>query len=197
MIEVSPNLSRAQRLKSITHDVHEGVDRSIMTTGAFADLAGYARFLTLQFRFHNDIAALYGDTALRKLLPDLAGRERLGLIFADVADLKLECTADPDGPVFPAAIQVPIPEALGWLYVAEGSNMGAAVLRKQVAKLGLSDSFGARHLAPASEGPAAHWRAFTAALDAIDLQDADELRVERGARAAFARVQALIDANLA
>jgi heme oxygenase len=91
----------------------------------------------------------------------------------------------------PGAID--LPTALGWLYVAEGSNMGAAVLRKEAAKIGLSDSFGARHLAPAPEGPAPHWRAFTGSLDAVELNDEEEQRVADGANAAFARVQALVD----
>ncbi|WP_448538289.1 biliverdin-producing heme oxygenase [Sphingobium yanoikuyae] len=74
--------------------------------------------------------------------------------------------------------------------------MGAALLRKEVAKIGLSDSFGARHLAPAPEGPAAHWRAFTAALDAVEIAEADEPRTGQGANAAFLRVQTLIDGHI-
>ncbi|WP_204320942.1 biliverdin-producing heme oxygenase, partial [Enterobacter hormaechei] len=53
----------------------------------------------------------------------------------------------------------------------------------------LSDTHGARHLAPAPEGPAAHWRTFTAALDAVTLSDAEEAQVVAGAKAAFAQVQ--------
>ncbi|MGE4341066.1 MAG: biliverdin-producing heme oxygenase, partial [Pigmentiphaga sp.] len=89
-----------------------------------------------------------------------------------------------------------IPTALGWLYVAEGSNMGAALLRKEVAKIGLLDDHGARHLAPAPTGPAPHWRAFTAALDSVTLDETEEGRVVNGAIAAFARVQDHVDARL-
>ena len=188
--------SRAKRLKRLTHEVHEILDRSIMAAASFDTLAGYARFAEVQYRFHRDIAALYADPVLSALLPELAVRARLALIEADLADLGHPLPPPHAPPVFtPAAIDVPA--ALGWLYVAEGSNMGAALLRKAAAKLGLSDTHGARHLAPAPEGPAAHWRAFTAALDAVALSDAEEDQVVAGAKAAFAQVQRHADLALA
>src|SRR3546814_17867216 len=75
--------------------------------------------------------------------------------------------------------------------------MGAALRRKEAAKLGLSDCDGGRHLVPAVEGPAPHWRAFTAALDAVELNEDQEKRAKEGALEAFARVQALVDARRA
>jgi hypothetical protein len=59
------------------------------------------------------------------------------------------------------------------------------VLRKLVSRIGLSDTFGARHLAPAAAGPAAHWRDFTTALDAVALDEAGENQAIAGAQAAF------------
>lgn len=194
-LDISPDLPRSKRLKALTHQTHDRLDRSIMSAAAFGSLEGYARFVEVQYLFHRDIEALYDDPALRALFPGLDARRRLGLIAVDLADLG---RAVPDGgsaPVFtPGGIDMP--SALGWLYVAEGSNMGAALLRKEVAKIGLSDDHGARHLAPAPEGPAAHWRAFTAGLDAASLSADEEMRAVAGANAAFARVQALADARL-
>ncbi|ATI80484.1 biliverdin-producing heme oxygenase [Sphingobium yanoikuyae] len=187
--------SRARRLKAMTHHSHDGVDRSIMEAASFDDVAGYARFLAVQYLFHRDIAALYDAPVLQALLPGLAQRKRLALVEADLADLDLHQPETVQAPLFSGAA-LDVPTALGWLYVAEGSNMGAALLRKEVAKIGLSDSFGARHLAPAPEGPAAHWRAFTAALDAVEIAEADEPRTGQGANAAFLRVQALIDGHI-
>lgn len=187
--------SRAKRLKSATGPVHEGVDRSIISAASFDTLEGYRRFLQIQYLFHRDVEALYADPHLQALLPDLAARCRLPLIIADMHDLSV---AIPDGPVpaFVADAPADLGTALGWLYVAEGSNMGAALLRKEAQKLSLSDEFGARHLAPPAEGPAAHWRAFSAALDAVPLLPDDETRADQGALAAFARVQSHIDASL-
>lgn len=184
---------RAKRLKALTSGTHDGVDRAIMSADSFADLHRYARFLAVQYMFHRDIAALYDDAGLRALFPDLAGRQRLQLVKADLGDLGLDAPHSDAEPRFQART-IDLAEALGWLYVAEGSNMGAAILRKLAGKIGLSDMHGARHLAPAPEGPAAHWRRFTAALDAVALSSQEEARAGAGANAAFARVQSLIDA---
>jgi heme oxygenase len=187
--------SRAKRLKATTRTVHEGVDHSIMAAAAFDTIGGYKRFLAIQYRFHRDVAALYADLRFQAVLPDLVQRSRLPLIMADMTDLGL-ILPDAGLPAFAAASPADRGTAMGWLYVAEGSNMGAALLRKEAQKLGLTDSLGARHLAPAPEGPAAHWRTFTAALDRVALTDEEEKQAGEGALEAFARVQAHIDAYL-
>ncbi|WP_395397937.1 biliverdin-producing heme oxygenase [Novosphingobium sp. BL-8A] len=187
--------SRAKRLKAATAPVHEGVDRSIMSAASFASLDGYRQFLRIQYLFHRDVEALYADARLRDAFPDLAGRCRMARVIADMDDLGLEIRAA-ETPAFALDTPADLGTALGWLYVAEGSNMGAALLRKEAQKLALSDTFGARHLAPTEAGPAPHWRAFTAALDAVALSEAEEAKADEGALAAFARVQAHIDAHI-
>ncbi|ATQ42955.1 biliverdin-producing heme oxygenase [Caulobacter mirabilis] len=188
--------SRARRLKALTHAVHERLDGSIMAAASFDTVKGYGRFVTAQALFHHDIAALYDDESLQALLPGLVERRRIQLIMRDLADLDLEDPIGATTPTFRPDRPIDTPTALGWLYVAEGSNLGAAVLRKQAAKLGLADTHGARHLAPAEDGPAAYWRRFTEALDAVDLDAAAEARVVAGAEAAFARMQSHVDHHL-
>jgi heme oxygenase len=187
--------SRSQRLRDATHDAHERLDQSLMARDSFRSRAGYVPFLTMQFAFHRDIAALYADPRLEVWLPGLAARSRLALLEQDMADLGVAApVARP--PLFtPTTLPSPA-TALGWLYVAEGSNLGAALLRKMVAGIGLSDSHGARHLAPAAEGPAAHWRRFVAVLDTAPLDQAEEDAAIAGARAAFAHVAGLADGQL-
>lgn len=187
--------SRAKQLKSITNAVHEGVDRSIMSAASFASIDRYKRFLAIQYLFHRDVAALYAEPQLLAAFPDLAQRCRLPLVMADMEDLGV-AAPDAGSPAFATGAPLDLGTAVGWLYVAEGSNMGAAVLRKEAQKLGLTDDVGARHLAPAPEGPAPHWRAFTAALDAVELSEDEEKRAREGALEAFARVQAHVDARL-
>lgn len=189
---IEPPLSK--RLKASTQDIHDALDHSIMSASSFTDLTGYTRFVEIQYLFHRDIAALYNTPALQHLFPGLAGRCRLALIAADLEDLDQVFPQSPEPRAFGDGV-IDIASAIGWLYVAEGSNLGATLLRKEAAKLGLSDHHGARHLAPATEGPAAHWRSFTAALDAIELDDEGRRRAEAGANAAFASVQAYADAR--
>jgi len=188
-----PAESRAKALKSATHETHERLDKAIMAGEPFASRARYALFLKVQHAFHREIDALYFDPALDAVLPDLAGRRRFDLIGQDLADLDAAPVAFDSAPAFVRSEAADIPTALGWLYVAEGSNLGAAFLLKAAAGLGLSETFGARHLAGAPEGRGLHWRTFTAALDAVCLTDDQEARVIAGAQAAFDRVHGLVD----
>lgn len=190
----SEEVSRAKRLKSATHEAHERLDTRILATDLFASRETYGRFLLVQHAFHRDIDALYGSAALNALLPELAQRRRLPLIERDLIDLGVPVPRPADAPSFDTVID--IPTALGWLYVAEGSNLGAAFLFKDAAKLDLNETFGARHLAPAPEGRGLAWRNFTSALDAAELSNEEEQRVIEGAVTAFARVQGLVETSM-
>ncbi|MFC5373633.1 biliverdin-producing heme oxygenase [Brevundimonas faecalis] len=186
--------SRAKRLKAASHDVHDGLDKAIMAAEPFADRERYIRLLRVQHLFHRDLAALYDAPALASLIPDLARRRRETDVLADLTDLNAE-PAPADGPPrFTTGEAVDVPTTLGWLYVVEGSNLGAAFLLKAAAALDLSETFGARHLAAAPEGRANAWRAFTAALDAPSFTHEEEERVNQGAKDAFRRVRTLVDA---
>lgn len=187
-VEAAPG--RWPRLKAATAPTHESLDKRIMSAGAFDSRERYGLFVQMQHAFHRDIDALYDNPVLDRLLPDLQGRRRFGQIGQDLADLGL-APLQLEKPIFGA--DADIPAALGWLYVAEGSNLGAAFLIKEAEKLGLSEAFGARHLAGHPEGRGKHWRTYTAALDAIELTDEEDARVIAGAEAAFRRVHALAD----
>jgi heme oxygenase len=125
-------------------------------------------------------------------VPDLAGRRRFDEIGQDMADLSLTQSEPTELPRFIAG-EIDVPTALGWLYVAEGSNLGAAFLFKMARALGLDENHGARHLAGHPDGRAQHWRTFTGALDQVALDEAEEMRVIDGANAAFRRVHALVE----
>lgn len=183
--------SRAKRLKTATHQAHERLDKRIIAADPFSGRVRYGQFVKVQHQFHRDIDALYESAVLDSLLPDLTGRRRLPHIARDLEDLGLDVPTPDTRPAFSA--DADLPTALGWLYVAEGSNLGAAFLLKEAAQLGLGDTFGARHLAAAPEGRGLHWRTFTAALDAVDLSEDEERRVIAGAIAAFQRVQDLVE----
>lgn len=180
--------SRTRRLKAATRVAHERIDQRIMAADPFVDRERYGLFLMLQYVFHRDLDCLFFDERLDMMLPDLAGRRRLLLIERDFADLGLAVPRIDAPPMLSGDSAVDIAEALGWLYVVEGSNLGAAFLLKDAGRLGLGETFGARHLAGAPEGRGLHWRTFTAALDAIPLTEDQECRAIAGAEAAFRRV---------
>lgn len=184
--------SRAKRLKALTNTTHDRLDKSIMAGDPFRDIENYAKFLSVQYLFHRDIDALYDSPKLDSLLPDLKGRRRFDLIKSDMSDIAAQLPMPDRAAYFTGGHPLDIPGALGWLYVAEGSNLGAAFLLKFAANLGLDATKGARHLAPADEGRGLHWRTFTAALDDIALTPDEEARVVAGAETAFRRVHKLV-----
>jgi len=187
--ETNPSLW--ERLKASTRSAHEGLDSRIMQGKPFAGRENYGRFLLVQHDFHAIVSGLYNDPALaERLLPDLAERDRLALLKQDIRDLGLDVPGEASS-VRPADAL----ESIGWLYVAEGSNLGAAFLLKAAAELGLNETFGARHLAGAPEGRGRHWKTFTAALDALGLSPDEEQRIVSGANAAFNTVRSFVEAR--
>lgn len=184
-------ISRSQRLKAHTMSSHERLDHGIMANAPFSTRQNYARFLQAQYGFLRDVDALYDNAALAALLPDLEQRRRYASIAADLADLDSALPAP--GPAAPLPRELELASALGWMYVSEGSKLGAAILYKLAGKLGLDEHCGARHLAGHPDGRARHWRDFTAVLDSVALDAAAEARMIAGAEAAFARMQGHVE----
>ena len=185
-------LPRSQRLKADTMATHDVLDKRIMASRPFDNTHNYARFLQAQYAFLRDVDALYAHAGLAALLPDLEQRRRHASIAADLRDLDAALPADTAEPPFGAELDVAT--ALGWLYVSEGSKLGAAILYKLAGKIGLDERHGARHLAGHPDGRARHWRDFTAVLDAAPLDAGGEERVIAGARAAFMRMHGHVEA---
>nr|WP_246616766.1 biliverdin-producing heme oxygenase [Sphingomonas yunnanensis] len=183
--------TRTQRLRAATEVAHRRLDDAVMAIDPFGDRTRYARLLAIHRDFHTLVAPLYAAPSLAALIPDLAERARLSAVEQDAADLHVTL-APPPPPRFAADTAPDRGTALGWLYVAEGSSLGAAILLKAAMTLGLGPSYGARHLAGHAEGRARHWRSFTAAADSVALSADEEERAVAGAREAFDTVAALV-----
>lgn len=180
--------SRAAALKAATHAAHQRLDSGIMQFDPFGSRQRYGAFVQMQYAFHRDVASLFEDAQLNRWFPGLQARARLQQVERDLADLDLALPPLAAPPMFVAGAALDLPTALGWLYVEEGSNLGAAFLFKAAAALGFDGQHGARHLAPHEEGRAPSWRAFVAQLDSVALPTDDEARVTAGAIAAFEQV---------
>lgn len=167
------------QLKSETTGTHDTVDNLVMSVNPFANEENYGKFLQLQEIFHKIVDTIYARDDLNQAIPGLAATARHSAVLSDMADLGIQ--------QFPMT-SLPEPkaeEAVGWLYCAEGSNLGAAFLYKEVNKIDLDSERGARHLAAHSDGRGKHWRNFSAQLNAIDF-DADARKsAVKGANEAF------------
>lgn len=180
IVQNIPELPLSKRLKAGTTRDHDSVDNLVMGSRPFESLERYAYFLKLQHRFHGVINWLYQDEDLNQLLPGLSELPRFDAVCADLADLGLPVPAEPQQ-VRPASSYA----ALGWLYCAEGSNLGAAFLFKETQQIGLNGEKGARHLAAHPDGRGLHWRQFVALLDGLELSAAQREEAVQGAINAF------------
>ncbi|MEI4520362.1 biliverdin-producing heme oxygenase [Pseudomonas sp. CCNWLW23] len=180
---------RSQRLNQITHEPHSKLDALVKAHAPFETRASFARFVVAQYLFQAELVELYNDAELTAIVPDLPARCRAEAARADLADLDTEVPA----PVAGALKNPSKARALGWIFVSEGSKLGAAFLIKRAVALELSESFGARHLAEPQGGRAEGWKSFVRTLDALPFTAAEEAEVEQGALDAFNRFTVLLE----
>lgn len=179
---------RSQRLNQVTHAPHTELDALVKSHKPFDSRESFARFVVAQYLFQSELQALYTDPQLIAIVPDLAERCRAEQARLDLADLDTEVPAP-----FAGALGKPsLGEALGWIFVSEGSKLGAAFLIKRAVALELSETFGARHLGEPAGGRAEGWKQFTRILDSLDLSPEEGAAAERGAVAAFERFTELL-----
>lgn len=187
-IEQNRPALRSQRLNQITHAPHEQLDKAVKANAPFETLESYKRFVVAQYLFQTELQNLYNDAELQKIVPDLPARCRAAQAKADLADLN----TDTPPPIAGAVHNLTKAEAMGWLFVSEGSKLGAAFLIKRATALNLSDSFGARHLGEPAGGRAEGWKSFIKTLDALDFTEQEEAQADQGAIAAFERFNVLL-----
>ncbi|MCA9292067.1 MAG: biliverdin-producing heme oxygenase, partial [Phycisphaerales bacterium] len=86
---------------------------------------------------------------------------------------------------------------LGYLYVLEGSTLGATILRQHVAlmyRLDLDQPRGLQYYSPYGNAVMPHWKAFKERMNAAITDPDDQSRVLDAAREAFGRVGTILQA---
>jgi heme oxygenase (biliverdin-IX-beta and delta-forming) len=171
--------ARHVRLREVTRASRDGFVGFVQALRPFESKDRYLRLLRMQLALQARAEDAYRDVRVRALMPNLTSNGRLDAVRCDFADLGEPCPA-----IAPARSMV-TPEALGWLYVVESLMLNSGALLHQAAPLGMSASFGARHLSPPAEGRTARWRKLTSRLDTITLDQSQEHLLERSTRLAF------------
>ncbi len=148
-------------LKRATNEAHERVEGVVRDAGMFETREGFRRYLAAIYEMRVRYERLLDLNQAERVWTDYPTRKIAGLIAEDIEDLGgIPMSSEPaDKKTYSAG------ELLGMLYVLEGSSLGARVLVKSVADMGLSASFGARHLFRQAEDRGA-WRSFLDALSA-------------------------------
>ncbi|MTH80152.1 biliverdin-producing heme oxygenase [Paracoccus aestuariivivens] len=115
-----------------TRDLHEVLDKNI---GTLADCSDYARYLLGTFQFRAALEPSLADT-------DFPTLELVDDLRQDLEDLGVSAKAC----LQPLVLDTHATK-LAAMYVSEGSAVGARLIARRVAVLGLDKNFGARHLA--------------------------------------------------
>jgi heme oxygenase (biliverdin-IX-beta and delta-forming) len=153
------NSSRRSTLRSETAQQHADLETVV---GAFGSRESYIRYLRGMHAFR----APY-ESALSGLdWPARFGDWRPTLITQSLRDDLGDVGAAPLQAVRPVEELGPS-GVFGVLYVLEGSSLGARLLYRDAQKLGLTATFGARHLAQQSAGFET-WRGFQALLETAE-----------------------------
>lgn len=176
--------SISARLKAETSHEHDRMEVLMAQAKVFDSRENYIKFTLSQYYFQKDIEHLYTYPEVSKLIPDLEIRGRSEAALKDLKDLD----AIPKGKSDLTSIKsVDYLQALGWIYVSEGSTLGAAFLFKEAqSKLGLSETFGASNLAAYPEGRMRVWKRFKQALDQADFTQDQQNKIVDGALQGFA-----------
>lgn len=167
-------------LRSATRDLHDGLEARLDVFSRVAvPLARremVSRFLAFYRPAEAALARMLGDE------PDLDfdARRKVPALERDLATLNGAQTLDA-----PLATPANRSEALGFLYVLEGSTLGGRVIDKQLRVRGLS-SEGLSFFQGYGDETGARWKAFCRVLERADDADA----AARGARSAFGQMEA-------
>lgn len=176
------------RLRAATSPAHERLERRIGIFDAIVEPHGRAQLARRFFDFHAS-----AEAALAPRLSALDGleferRRRSPHISDDLARIGAPAgqaaVASPPSPASTA-------EALGFLYVLEGSSLGGRVIRRQAERRGLSLE-GLGFLDPYGPAAGEMWRRFLAVLSAHCVDAAAAADAARGAVGGFAHAEATL-----
>lgn len=176
------------RLKQETAAQHERMEVLMQQAEIFENQDNYAKFTLSQYYFQKDVEHLYQNPKVEKLIPDLDVRGRSEAALQDLSDLGLKPQQQ-----YIATDEIGFPQSLGWIYVSEGSTLGAAFLFKAAQeKFGFSAEFAARNLAAYPEGRAIVWKRFKQSLDDANFNQEQQAQIIEGALQAFNRFGELL-----
>lgn len=182
-----PTIGLRRQLQEATADAHASIERVIAFDAAAWPLARYHEYLQRMHAFHRAVEPLLLRTSLPLGLA-LPARMKTAWLEQDLACFGVApLDTRPDAP---ATLEADA--AWGWMYVMEGSTLGARTLYPAlVQRWSLAPERGARYLQGYGKATAAMWKAFTAALDAAPSQGIRPQAVAGAANDAFRALEAL------
>ena len=174
---------RRQRLRRATQKAHASLDARIGEHGMLSSRESYQAYLQAVWIARRPLELALEHSTAAEVYPPWRERDVSAALSQDITDLSGRRPLDP-----PCGNRASTPltaaQALGVFYVLEGSALGARVLEMRALAIGMTPTFGARHLARQTAQPKA-WSVFVDILDRAPLSAPDDLACVAAARAAF------------
>ena len=176
---------RRTTLRHATNEAHARLDGAIASAELLNSRGRYEAYLKATWAARRPCEVALENSDVAELYPAWPRRRICHALMQDIVDVSHAPPAEAY-----AALTVPltIGQSLGILYVLEGSALGARMLKSQVAAIGMTADFGARHMAAQTSEPRA-WGAFLSLLERTELDTAEEELCAKAAVDAFARFE--------
>lgn len=183
-----PPVSFRDHLRLVTREAHSRLEAEVDLDGRLTSLAVYRSFLEDFYRFVGPLEAVLARLDLSEIGLDYASRRKLPLIEADLLDLGHSSKSLDAIPPFDGIPHLCDPvEALGVLYVLEGSSLGRQVmLLKLRARLGVRPDWGGHFFNGYGQETSAMWQSFIAILNDAGKSVETARLIEAAASATFA-----------
>ena len=178
---------RRSRLRSATQNAHRRLDAVVNDAGYFVDRPSYAAYLKATWRAREPLELALHNCGAEQLFDLWPDRAIAAALCADIQDVTL-AAARTQGSAIVAGHTFSPAQALGTLYVLEGSALGARHLAPRAHAIGMSATFGARHFAQQTAIPRT-WSAFLRVLEAVPFNAAQEDACVAASIAAFDRFE--------
>ena len=171
------------KIKEATRIPHQQVEKKVvLRIKAIRNETDYADLLKYFYAYFNAVEQAVAPYITAQLLPDIRDRRNASYIKADIEALGASVDELPDS-LTPAINNVA--QAIGALYVLEGSIMGGPYIVQMLQKSGLSKGFS--FFSGYGEASGQKWAAFTHVLNTIAQNEDEEAMVIQSAHETFLR----------
>ena len=163
------------KIKEATKVAHQQLEKKVVERlKAIRSEEDYADFLTLFYAYFSGVEQAIAPFITPELLPDYKERRNASYLKQDIQELVSEIGSLPE-------VRVPNitnkQQAMGALYVMEGSIMGGSIIVKMLEKGGISK--GISFFSGYGESTGQKWGVFTAALNEVaKTAEEEELAIE-------------------
>ena len=171
------------KIKEATKTAHQDLEKKVVyKLKAIRSNADYADLLKHFYAYFSAVEKAIAPYIAGELIPDLAERRNSSYLQQDIEELGAHVNELPEVRVLKISNAV---EALGAMYVMEGSIMGGPIIVQMLAKYGVTK--GVSFFSGYGEATGAMWAKFVSVMNEAAKTGEDEARAIEAANETFSR----------